>query len=472
MEYLVIDIGTSSLRVLVMEDAARIAEQSVKKRHAPEIFDAEQLWEMLCQMAESLKLRNRPIAAVVVSSLLGWVGVDREGRAVCPCYTYMHAANEVFALSKQEKEACYLEAGRRPNPEHGVFQLLHVKRKDPQAYRNLAAFVSLKDYVAGKLTGRFAVDRTSAAYTLVYQLETGEWNIPLIERLEADPDKFPTLLAPADILGEVGPAAARAFGLAEGIPVAVGSVDGSTGIFGAGGEEEGTLVSVMGTTNTHFLVSGKPLWDESASLVLNPHVIPDRWLIGGPTGMYGGAVDWLCSTLLKEGIDLEELTAQAEAIPRGSEKVSFFPTMAGERTPFWQPAMRGTVIGLDTRHTAAHLLRAILEADSYVCAHMSQLAEKAGGEIKRVIAIGGGARSRLWLQIKAEVLGGPVWKTEVQEATARGSCLLAMKAIGQKAESRLEPVEIFRGEEQAEKEYALLKEQYLALHEKVLGLYA
>lgn len=474
MRYLVIDVGTSSLRALVMDEQATIVDSRVRSLRAPEFFAAESLWTVLCEMASDLEPARQGVSAVVVSSLLGWVGIDRRGEAVTPCYTYAHACLDAYRAIRWEEfaeEICFT-AGRRPNPELGIFQLLHVKNTTPDIYRQITDLVSLKDYINLKLTGRAAMDRTSAAYTMAYDIRAGKWNSALLSLLGVDESKMPELLKPTDLLGAVSGTAAKSTGLREGTPVVVGSVDGSTGILGAGGLKPGTLVSVMGTTDTSFLVSDVPLRDKTNSLVLNPHVIPNRWLLGGPTGVYGGAVEWLQRTLLSESRSLDELTREAEKLPRGSEGVVVFPTLAGERAPFWQPRLMGTILGLEAKHTPAHLFRGILEANAYVLRYMLDLAQGAGGDISRVISIGGGSKNSLWLQIKAEVLGMPVIRTTVREATARGSCLLAQMALGEEARAGLDAERIFEGSREAAAEYAGLYRRYVKLHEQIAELYA
>ena len=473
MEYLVIDIGTSSLRVLLMDESAEITASRIKPLHIPDVVDAERLWMYLCDLARSMELDRHSIAAVAVSSLLGWVGVDNCGEAVAPCYTYTHTCRDVYDALEPNKMRgrIYAVTGRRANPELGIFQLLHIKKTDPEAYCRIDAFISLKDYINLKLTGRAAMDRTTAGYTMVYDAAVGRWHSELLHALKADESKLPELLSPAELLGEVSKQAAQLMGLQEGTPVVVGSVDGSTGILGAGGLEPGTLVSVMGTTDTSFLVTDRPLRDGTQSLVLNPHVVPERWLLGGPTGMYGGAVEWLQSTLLSKGKSLETLTAEAEKLPRGSDGLFFFPTLAGERAPFWQPALRGTVVGIEAKHTPAHLLRGILEGNAYVLKHMVELMQASGGNISKVISIGGGAKNSLWLQIKAEVLGIPVVRTAVQEATARGSCLLAQMALKHTVHAELKVQQVFCGSPEAAGLYKDICGRYLELHKKIVELY-
>ena len=188
-------------------------------------------------------------------------------------------------------------------------------------------------------------------------------------------------------------------------------------------------------------------------------------------GMYGGTVDWFSSDLLAGKPGVAELTKAAGQIKRGSEGLLFFPTLAGERTPFWEPAFRGSILGLETRHGSAHIFRALMEGNAYVLRTIAELAQSAGGEVKEVIAIGGGAANDVWLQIKAEVLGVPVKRTRVKEATSRGSCLLLQEALGQKPEAKLPAEHIFWPDEMSVAEYSKVYALYKEVHESLVHVY-
>lgn len=250
-------------------------------------------------------------------------------------------------------------------------------------------------------------------------------------------------------------------------------MDGSTGLLGAGGVEEGDVVSVMGTTDVVFAVQMHPCGDRSRSLLVNPHVLPGRWNIGGPMGMYGGALDWFTHTLLGGERTLSQLGELADQVAPGSEGVVFLPTLAGERTPFWRPAVEGTVLGLRPCHRAEHLFRAMMEANCYANRRIVELARESGAKAQRMIAIGGGAKSDVWLQMKADVLGLEVCRPEVEEASLAGAAMLAMLAAGKKAAELPRPRirSSFVPRTEQKECYTQPYAHFLHIHEAVAALY-
>lgn len=430
-KYLIVDIGTSSIRASILNDRLVIESSETVKRIADIIFDAEQEWRLIKAMIARLPERNR-INGIAVSSLLGWVGTDRSGNAVTPCYSYMHQCMEQFNkfAGKYSDADVYPVSGRRMAPEAGVFKINYLQEEKPDQYDKLFCFFSLKDFINLKLTGEFAIDRTFAGYTLIYDIKQGVWSPQLISMAGIDREILPGLIRPYERLGFIKKEISRDLGIPEKTPVAGGSSDGSVGILGAGGVKKDMAVSVMGTTDVTFAISDECRLEKSMSLIVNPHVIPDLWLIGGPTGMFGGTVGWLIHNVMDDKRDIGEMNQFIEKIPAGCEGLKFIPTLLGERTPFWNPEMRGTMVGIRPVHKAEHIGKAIMEANGFTLRRILELAGQSGVSIDKVISIGGGSKSGPWLQIRSDITKLPVFAAETTEATTVGSAMLAMIMTG------------------------------------------
>lgn len=176
-QYLILDVGTSSVRAALIDETLRILRLETARRTVPALFDAEAEWTLLHALMKTAASGAGDLAGVAVSALLGWVGTDARGNAVTPCFTYMHACPEEYAASPWDAEEAYRVCRRAPAPESGCFQLARVKARDPEAYGRTTAFLSLKDFINGKLTGAFATDATTAAYTLLYDVGAGRWSV-------------------------------------------------------------------------------------------------------------------------------------------------------------------------------------------------------------------------------------------------------------------------------------------------------
>ena len=133
-QYLILDVGTSSVRAALIDETLRILRLETARRTAPALFDAEAEWTLLHALMKTAASGAGDLAGVAVSALLGWVGTDARGNAVTPCFTYMHACPEEYAASPWDAEEAYRVCRRAPAPESGCFQLARVKARDPEAY--------------------------------------------------------------------------------------------------------------------------------------------------------------------------------------------------------------------------------------------------------------------------------------------------------------------------------------------------
>ena len=246
-EYLIIDIGTSSIRAVIIDDEMDIKRAVSKKRTAKAVFDAEDEWKDIVELIRKAAKNNAGIKGIAVSALIGWVGVDKNGNAVTPCYTYMNNRADIFEAVCREHDIkeIYNIAGRRPSPEHAVFNLIYLKENDKILYDKIYKYITLKDYINAKLTSGIAIDHTSAGYSLLYDVRNACWSECLIKKFDIDKSKLPEIKRPYERLGYLKEQYSMEMFTGFQIPVVAGSVDGSTGILGAGAAKPGSAVSVM-----------------------------------------------------------------------------------------------------------------------------------------------------------------------------------------------------------------------------------
>jgi xylulokinase len=329
--------------------------------------------------------------------------------------------------------------GRRVDAEHVACKILWLRDNSPDTFRATRCFLSIKDYLAYKLTGVLLTDPVHASYSLLFDIRKGEWSGEILDTLSIDRRRLPEVYPCDHTIGKLSRDAALATGLCEGIPVVAGGPDGTVGAVGAGLVDKGTAVNVLGTTNVFLVCTDSPVPDESMRLVTNCHAVPGKWAVGGPTTTTGGCLAWFAREL--GCVDSEAgsggtqtayqlLDEQAECVDPGSEALLFFPSLSGERTPNWNANARGAVIGLSPNHTRAHLVRSILEGSAYLVREVSEIIEGLGIRIPCVQLVGGGARSRLWAQIHADVFGRRFEVPAVKEATSLGMAMLIGCGLG------------------------------------------
>jgi sugar (pentulose or hexulose) kinase len=382
------------------------------------------------------------IGGVGVSAQLGLATIDSKGRPVGNLVTWAdpRGAEQARRIAEVLGEAqVYQTCGRRVSPEWILPRLLHLRENDPSSWAQGTTHLSIKDFLVHELTGRRLTDPTHASYTLAYDVTQRQWSKAILESVDVPAETLPEVVPAHQIAGETGGTLAREMGLPDGVPVVVGGPDGTMGALGAGLVDEGRAVGVVGTTDVFFACSRTPVFDPLQGTVVNCYAVPDLWALGGPMSSTGGCLQWFATHFAhreaaeaaRKNVSLYAyLDELAEAVPPGSDGLLCLPSLVGERAPSWEPDRRGAFSGLSPRHGVAHMARAILEGTAFASRVMVERLESMGVTPQEVVLAGGGARSRLWCQIRADVLDTPVRIPEVVDATNLGTALLAAVALG------------------------------------------
>jgi len=434
--YLAVDLGTGSLRVSLYSLQHGVVAMKKKEISIDSMIDIDQIWSELAHLIRSIMKHATPaeIACIGISALLGWVPIDIDGVPAADAWTWMHQEKQSFNRFRDKIPADYNKrTGRRFTTELGVLKWAAMKENAPLSYERVQSFISLKDYLIYRLTGSICMDYTHAAYTGVFSIQDLAWDDSLLRLFDIEVDKMPKLHFSSDIVGVTTETAATLTGMNPGIPVICGGPDGSMAILGGGGVTTGVAVDVMGTTDVVFGVSEAPLHDEDRSLINNPHLLPGLWLTGGPMGMTSGTAKWFINQWHGVGEDVSQAMRAYEALandcPAGSLGLLFIPSLTGERTPLWNESIRGSVIGLTQYHTNGHIYRALLEGNGYSLQNVFRRLEKLGFSFQQYIAIGGGTKNRLGLQIRADITGKRIVVPKEIEASTLGVAILCALAM-------------------------------------------
>lgn len=429
---LTIDVGSSSIRVTLFDEQLKSLCSLTEKIKAEIRVDMNEYWKIIYNLLKQIinKNPNCEVKGIGVSALVGWVFVDIDGNCVEDAYTWMDQKEEQKEdfLSEMDSAMFYFKTGRKISAELGGLKLKYMKDNSLSKYDSVRSMLTIKDYINCKLTGKFCMDYTSACYSMLFNIHTFSWDFDLVKALKVDLSKLPKLKKSTDVIGPVKQSIASELGLIGTVAVTACGPDGSIASLGAGAVELGDGVNVMGTSDVFFAVHNQPVLDEKQRIVANPHVLPGYWLIGGPLGMSGGTIDWFVNDLFEKKHSMSELTDLAKMVSPGSEGVLVIPGLTGERTPFWNADIRGTVCGLTRSHRIQHLFRATLEANSYTVRHIIDIIAQ-NINVRRIIAIGGGTNSDLWLNIKSAVTKKTILVPQMVEATTLGCAILANMAV-------------------------------------------
>ena len=298
-------------------------------------------------------------------------------------------------------------------------KLLWLRRHEPEVYSRIAHVLLPKDYVRLRLTGERAIDVTDASGTLLFDVARRRWSDEVIQALEVNPSWLPRVLESPEVSGRT----------TDGVSVAAGAGDQAAAALGVGVDKPGPLSVVLGTSGVVFASLPAFAADPQARVHAFCHAVPGGWHAMGVMLSAAGSVQWFRDELA-EGVPFAELDGAAAHQAPGSEGLIFLPYLAGERTPHADPDARAAYVGLTMRHDRAALVRAVLEGVAYGLRDSLELLSALGVRAQAGRVSGGGARSQLWLQIVASVLGLPLELTVLEEGSAYGAALLAGVAGG------------------------------------------
>jgi xylulokinase len=282
-------------------------------------------------------------------------------------------------------------------------KLLWLRRHEPDVYERIRRIVLPKDYVRYRLTGEWAIDAADASGTLLFDVANRRWSDEVVRALELPAEWLPPVSESTEIAG---------------------AGDQQAAALGVGAIEPGTLSVVLGTSGVVLAPLPAYAHDAAARVHAFCHAIPDTWEAMGVMLNAAGALRWFRDAIEPEAT-FDALTAAAATCPAGADGVTFLPYLQGERTPHADPDARAAFVGLALEHDRATLARAVLEGVAYGLRDSLELLRALGVEATSARVSGGGARSRLWLEIVSSVLELPLELTAVEEGSAYGAALLA-----------------------------------------------
>jgi xylulokinase len=309
-------------------------------------------------------------------------------------------------------------------------KILWVREHEPEIYARAAHILLPKDYIRYRLTGEYGCDKAGGAGTILFDLEKRDWSPEVLEALEIPREWLPPTFEGPEISSTVSAQAAELTGLQAGTPVVGGGGDQAAGAVGGGAVEPGIVSLVLGTSGVVFATTGAPFIEPEGRLHAFCHSVPGTWHLMGVMLAAAGSLQWYKDTLAPD-LGFDELLAPAADLEPGAEGLLFLPYLTGERTPYPDPVARAAFVGLTLRHGKPHMTRAVLEGVAFGLRDSMELIKEAGlGEIAQVRLSGGGAKSPLWRQILADVLGQELVTVNTTEGAAFGAAVLASVGAG------------------------------------------
>ncbi|MBD2844345.1 FGGY-family carbohydrate kinase [Paenibacillus sp. IB182496] len=438
-----IDIGTTAVKAILLSERDIVHQSSATHSlRSPQVGwaeeDAEQWWantlRVVRETLEAAPEAAGQIAAIGVSGMVpALVLLDGDGRPL-RATIQQNDARAVQELEEVrdalDQERLFARTGGYSNLQHVLPRLLWVRRHEPEIWARTRTVLGSYDYINYALTGVRALEMNWAVESGMYDIRTGEWLDDSLALLGADPELLPPVRPSGEIIGAVTEAAAAQTGLTAGIPVIAGSADHVASTLAAGITEPGELLIKFGGAGDLLYCMDEIRPDPQ--LFFDCHVFPDAYLLNGCMASSGSLVKWYAEQMLQDNSpDLfRRLDEEAARVAPGADGLIILPYFLGEKTPIFDPQARGVLMGLTLSHTRGHIFRAVLEAVIYGFRHHIEVLEGIGCRATRVLATNGGAKSRFWCQIAADVLGTEIRAYPGHPGSALGVAFLAGKTAG------------------------------------------
>ncbi len=365
----------------------------------------------------------------LASQVDGVVAVDRAMRPLRPAIIWLDRRATAQAdrlLEVIEADTLFGISGLNADASHMAPKMMWLRDNEPEVFDAAHLLAPVGAYLAGWLTGRALQDHANASSSLLYDVAARQWSTRLLEAADIDSSRLAPIAAAHEVVGTLtGPVAAE-LGLASNCAVVNGTGDDHAACLGAGVVRPGVIADVTGTAEPVAAVADRPVFDTEHLVETHAHAVDGTLLVENPGFVSGGSVLWLAALCGADG--QAAVFEWAAAAPAGADGVLFLPALSGSTAPRWNGSMRGAFSGLSMNHDRRHLARAVLEGCVFALRDIVDrlgALDLGGGEIR---VVGGGGRSPLWLEMKADVTNRPVRSVECAEPTALGAAMLA--AIG------------------------------------------
>ena len=447
------DIGSQSLKAVLLSaegQACGEASASYPIDYPQPAWAQQSAADWLAALAQAIRallartqVSPRDVVALGLDAQVdGVVAVDRAGQPLYPALIWMDrravAQCEAAGARLSPAEIFHI-TGLNLDASHVAPKIRWLADSQPELWRQTAYCLLPGSYVAYTLTGELGVDYANASSTLLMDVRARQWSAPMCAAFDIPPRMLAPLYPATHPLGRLRPEAAERLGLSSATEVILGTGDEHAACLGAGVTRPGLVCDIAGTAEPVCASSQSAVFDESGLVETHCHADPDLWLLENPGFVSGANARWFrdqfapqeVARAAQQGVDAYDvLSAEAEAVPAGSEGLILLPCLMGAMAPTWNAHARGTFMGFTLAHRREHFWRAILEASAYALRDITDQMLRLGLPLSEIRTVGGGARSALWRQIKADVTGLPVTIPATVETTALGAGIVALAGSG------------------------------------------
>jgi xylulokinase len=415
--YLGLDFGTSSVKGVLIDANQKIIATATspltvsRPQSGWSEQNPEHWWKAANAVVKALgKMKPKAIAAVEGIGLSGQQHgatlLDKHGKVLRPCILWNDARSfeECKDILAREPRAMEI-SGNIPLAGFTAPKLMWVKKHEPKIFDAVDKVLLPKDYIRYRMTGEFASDMSDSSGTYWLNIEKRQWSDELLKATFMRRDQMPGLFEGTNATGKLTAAVAKAWGMPKRPVVAGGGGDNAASACGIGAVHSGDAFVSIGTSGVMFVSNDKYRPNAAKAVHAFCHAVPNTWHQMGVILSATASLEWLSGVLKTPA---PKLTKALGTKLTGPSPALFLPYLSGERTPVGDSEVRGLMMGLGHETDGKTITHAVLDGVAFALRDSLEALKAAGTDVKRVMAVGGGTHSELWLKIIATVLGVPV----------------------------------------------------------------
>ncbi|MBQ4635790.1 MAG: L-fuculokinase [Akkermansia sp.] len=436
---LCLDCGATNVRSILVNEKGELVAKASRPNSTDtgsenaqyHVWNADRILKQLAECTHEIlpKVDAAQIKGVTITTFgVDGALVNAQGELIYPVISWKcpRTAEVMKNISKYLPQSKLNEiSGVGEFAFNTIYKLIWLKENRPELLEQAHAWLFISNILAHRLTGVMATDRTMAGTSQMTDLATGDWSEEILGTLGIRKDLFPPMVNAGDVIGHLTPAACELLGIPNAVPVVSTGHDTQFALFGSGVKENQPFLS-SGTWEILMLRTAQAKLDaedytagatvefDSKQGLLNPGL---QWIASG-------IIEWVKATCYN-GENYDTMDAEAAAISPGCDGVKLIPNfLPSDATP-------GSIEGLILGRTRGHIYRAAMEALTYRLKSRLEKLEKVGGfKATELLLVGGGARNKIWTQMRADILGLPIWVSTVSESTVLGSAMYALAGAG------------------------------------------
>jgi gluconokinase len=393
--------------------------------------DPEEIFDAACKTLKTVFdtcIKQGEVLGISFSAAMhGVLALDKNGKKLSNLIIWADNRSSEIALKLRSSpvgKKIYQHNGTPIHAMAPVCKLLWIKKNEPALYKNADKFISIKEYIVYRLTGKFLIDYSIASATGLFNIREMKWDEYTLKKLGLKTSKLAEAVSPyhTEELPD-----GNAAGLPAGTRLVMGASDGCLANLGSGAIRSGSMAVTIGTSAAVRICSEKAYSDPMMQTFC--YILDEQtYILGGPSNNGAVIFEWLMNTFFEKE-EYDTVFKAAEGIAAGSDGLLFYPYMLGERAPLWNSEVRGGFSGLDIQHTKPHFARAVMEG---ILLNLNTIGKVLleMQKIDTIYANGGFARSPIWVQMLSDIFGKKVVLNETVETGAAGAAMMGLKALG------------------------------------------